>query len=236
MTGRTLKTIPKERDFASSGARRAQGLSAMTELVMANDPNGGRAEAIRSLRTHIMARHLSLGRRALAVCAPTIDSGCTFIAANLAVAFAQIGVNTLLIGGDLRGVGVEALIPPRNSELGLRQCLAAPELDLSAYVEAEVDHNLSVLQSGGPEDDSLQLLGDDRFETLIATCMRDFDLVIIDTPPANVGADVLRIGAVAGYALIVGRQNHNFVKDIKTLHDELVANGVRVIGSTLVET
>jgi protein-tyrosine kinase len=208
----------------------------MTELVMARDPNGGRAEAIRSLRTHIMARHLSLGRRALAVCAPTIDSGCTFIAVNLAVAFAQIGVNTLLIGGDLRGVGIEALIPPRNGELGLRQCLAAPELDLAAYIDADVEPNLSVMHSGGPANDSLKLLGEERFEALIAGCMRDFDLVIIDTPPANVGADVLRIGAVAGYALIVGRRDHSFVKDIRTLHGELAANGVRVVGSALVET
>jgi tyrosine-protein kinase Etk/Wzc len=65
--------------------------------------------------------------------------------------------------------------------------------------------------------------------------MRDFDLTIIDTPPANVGADALRIGAVAGYGLIVARRNRSFVKDIKTLQAEMAADGMRVIGSVLVE-
>jgi capsular exopolysaccharide synthesis family protein len=206
-----------------------------TELVMVGDSSGGRAEAIRGLRTHIMAQHVQLGRRSLAVCAPVIDSGCTFVAANLAIAFAQVGLKTLLINGDLRGPGIGTMIVPSFVDRGLRQCLTAPELDIVGNIEAAVLPNLSVLHSGGRADNALELLGDERFETLNAACMRDFDLTIIDTPPANVAADAMRIGAVAGYAMIVGRRNRTFVKDIKTLQAEMAADGVRVIGSALVE-
>ena len=74
-------------------------------------------ELLRALRTHVMARHVSEGHRALAVCAASRGSGCTFVATNLAVALSQIGVNTLLLDADLRAPGIASALgfePPRD--------------------------------------------------------------------------------------------------------------------------
>src|SRR5580700_2424004 len=78
-------------------------------LVVASDPSGGPAEAIRALRTHLMAQHFQEGRRALAICAASRSVGCSFTAANLALALAQIGVKTLLIDADLRTPTLDVL-------------------------------------------------------------------------------------------------------------------------------
>src|SRR5690348_13376785 len=56
------------------------------ELVTLRAPLSPGAEAIRALRTHVLAQHIHAGRRGLVVCAPSVDVGCTFVAANLAVA------------------------------------------------------------------------------------------------------------------------------------------------------
>ena len=48
------------------------------------------SESLRALRTHVMARHVSEGHRALAVCAASKGSGCTFVATNLAAALSQM--------------------------------------------------------------------------------------------------------------------------------------------------
>ena len=205
------------------------------DLVMLSDPNGTRAEAIRGLRTHVTAQHLAFGRRALVICAPTAECGCTYVAANLAVAFAQGGLNTLLLDANLRAPGVDAIIPPATPEAGLRQCLRGAELNLGANLEPNVLPNLSVLYTGGAAQDALELLGSDRFEGVMAACMRDFDITIVDAPPANIGADALRISTVTGYSLIVARGDHSFVKDVQTLHSELTVDGVRVVGTVLVE-
>src|SRR5262245_9707171 len=69
-------------------------------LVTIADPNGVQAEAVRALRTHLMAQHINEGCRAIAVCSASSGVGCTFIAANLAVALSQIGLNTLLVDGN----------------------------------------------------------------------------------------------------------------------------------------
>ena len=47
------------------------------------------AEAVRTIRTHIIARHVKDGRRGLSVCAATGNVGCSFTAANLAVSMAR---------------------------------------------------------------------------------------------------------------------------------------------------
>ena len=51
-------------------------------IVMISEPYQASAEAIRALRTHIMAQHVHEGRRALAVCGPSPGVGCTFLATN----------------------------------------------------------------------------------------------------------------------------------------------------------
>ena len=41
----------------------------------------------------------------------------------------------------------------------------------------------------------------------VNTLLREYDLVLFDTPAANTNADALNVGGAAGYALIVGLAN-----------------------------
>src|SRR3569833_3594204 len=78
------------------------------------------AEAIRGLRTHIMARHVREGHRALAICAASEGVGCSFVAANLAVSLSQIGVNTLLIDANMRDRSIAAFFGHRGQGADVR--------------------------------------------------------------------------------------------------------------------
>ena len=66
-------------------------------IACLSEPAGVAARGYRALQTHLLAGHVRDGRRGLAVCAPTPACGCTSVAVNLAVAFAQAGINTLLL-------------------------------------------------------------------------------------------------------------------------------------------
>ena len=204
-------------------------------LVMISSPGEAAAEAIRALRTHIMAQHIQEGRRALAVCAASAGVGCTFIAANLAVALSQIGVKTLLIDADLRRPGVGRYIGSPHSGGGLAQFLESDETGFSDVIESDVLPNLSVIYSGGPAAAPQELLAGQRFKTLMEFCLRDFDATIVDTPPANACADARRISTVVGYSLIVTRRNKSFVDDIKTLTEQLRSDHAKVVGTVLNE-
>jgi capsular exopolysaccharide synthesis family protein len=210
-----------------------RGLS--SEVVMVSEPNGPRAEALRALRTHIVAQHVKLGRRALAVCAPSGGVGCSFVAANLAVALSQIGLKTLLVDGDLRAPSVGTFIVPTGEPQGLRQCLSAGE-PLGAYLHsANAPDDLAVLFAGGAAANAQELIGGERFKALMEGCLRDFDITLVDTPPANLCADARRIASVLGYSLVVARRNVSLVHDVKTLVGELEVDRVEVVGTVLNE-
>lgn len=203
------------------------------ELIILSDPQGQGAEYIRALRTQLMAQHVEAGRRALAVCEAAPMLGATFVAANLALSLAQAGVDTLLIDGNLRAPSVQHLIRPSRELPGLRNCLASADAAVGDYVQENVQPNFSVMFAGGAAPNAQELLARSSFERVVNTCMRDFSMTIIDTPPANSCADCRRIASVAGYSLIVSRRNKGLVEDVKTLASQLRGAHSTIIGAVL---
>lgn len=201
--------------------------------VLVTDPDGAAAEAIRALRTRVQSQHLQMGRRALAICGPTPEVGCTFVAVNLAIALAQIGVKTLLIDGDLRSPSVHTYFDPPLTGGGLYECLRSSADSVAEFTDENVMPNLDVLGAGNPDSMGHELLSSDKFPDIINTCVRDYDMTIIDTPPANSCADGLRISTVTGFALIVTRKNHTLVSDVRILADQLKKERAPAIGTVL---
>jgi len=190
------------------------------------------SESVRALRTHIMARHVSAGHRALAICSTTRGSGCTFVATNLAVALSQIGINTLLIDADLRKPGVARALGRQPVKADLQTALSTPA-NFSDCIERNVLPNLSVMFSAGGVRNAQELLANLRFERLMDFCLREFESTIVDTPPANIYSDARRISTVVGYSLIVARRNRTHLDDVKTLVEQLHGDHATVIGTVL---
>ena len=203
------------------------------QLVMISEPAAERAEAIRAIRTHIMAQHVDRGRRALAICAPSRGVGCTFTAANLAVALSQIGVKTVLVDADLHNSGVKHLIRASEPKPGLAACLARGDMHFSECIDFDVAQNLSAIFAGETASNPRELLAGESFQMLMDFCLRDFDVTIVDTPPANTSSDVRRISTVVGYSMIVAGRDRTYVNDVKILASQLRADHARVIGTVL---
>jgi capsular exopolysaccharide synthesis family protein len=205
-------------------------------MVSMLNPSSPQAEAVRALRAFLMSGHVHAGRRALAVCAPSARVGCSFIAANLAVSVAQVGVKTLLIDADLRSPSIGGLIRPTRPAAGLAGALSQSEIPFSACVNDAVIPNLDILYSGGATDQDQDLLAGDRFRILMNYCLREYDFTIVDCPPANTSPDVRRISDTVGYSLIVGARDISFVSDIRTLADQLKSGHATVVGTVLNKT
>lgn len=239
---KTTAQLSVER-FDSTGAPEVAGkvvgdavtFAFSSDIVMLSDPQGGRAEAVRTLRTHIAAQHIEDGRRGLAICAASAGVGATFTAINLAVALAQIGTKVLVVDADLRHPQFHSFIRASETVPGLRQCLEDRSLDLTSYIQEDVIENLSVMFSGGVAHEAQELLASDRFGALVERCLRDYDLTIIDTPPANSCADARRISTVVGYSIIVAKRHKTFVNDIKALAAQLREDRAQVVGTVMNE-
>jgi len=227
---------PTLEQIAPTPARLSESVEMSPSLVSVYDPLGPSAEAIRALRTHIQSQHLQEGRRAVALCGVSRGHGCTFVAANLAVALSQIGVATLLIDANLREPGIDKILRRQSTLGGLRACLMNSDAPVSDFIDEDVLPNLSVLYAGAAAQNAQELLARDRFEDVMNTCLRNFDATIVDTPPANASADARRVSNVVGYSLVVARKHQSLVGDIKTLVGQLQGDRAVVIGTVLNES
>ncbi|KAB7648925.1 CpsD/CapB family tyrosine-protein kinase [Polymorphobacter fuscus] len=205
------------------------------ELVVINEPVSPRAEAIRMLRTQIIAQHIKVGRRGIVVASPVEGVGCTFMAANLAAGLSQVGVKTLIVDCNLRSPRVDQVFGLDPNAPGLSSYLSLQVARPERVVHANVLPNLSVITAGPPVLMPQELLSSNRFRDGVNTLLREFDMVLFDTAPANSSADALTVGGVVGYAMVVARRDHSYFKDVTTLVNQLQSTRCTVIGSVLNE-
>ena len=119
------------------------------DLVAAFEPFSAKVEALRVIRSQLLMGGLGEQGKRLAVVSPAAGDGRSFVAANLAVVFSQLGSRTLLVDADLRSARQHHLFRLANS-VGLSSFLAG-RAELSEVVY-RVPHfkNLSVLPAGAP--------------------------------------------------------------------------------------
>src|SRR2546425_11930816 len=122
-----------------------------SELVVAYEPFHPRAEELRALRAQLLIRWSKAGvrQRVLAIVSPGPGEGRSYVAANLAVAFSQLGERALLIDADLRTPRQHRIfnVPDR---IGLSAVLSG-RADRGAVVPVSEFGSLSLLPAGaGP--------------------------------------------------------------------------------------
>jgi capsular exopolysaccharide synthesis family protein len=205
------------------------------DLTVVSEPTSLRSEAIRLLRTQVIAQHVRAGRRGLAVVSAMAGTGCSYIAANLAASLSQVGIKTLLIDANMRESAIERYFGLDAGAAGLSSFLSLAVSRPERVVHANVLPSLSVMTAGPEVARPQELLSSRRFRDGTNTLLREYDIVIFDTPPANAYADALTVGSAAGYAMVVARRNISFFNDVSTLVSQLAAARCPVIGSVLNE-
>jgi polysaccharide biosynthesis transport protein len=175
------------------------------ELITATTPFSKVSETFRSIRSQLIRRfEQDTERRALAVVSADGGDGKTFVAANLAIAFSQLGRRTLLIDADMRSPRLHKVFGIDNSR-GLSSILSGR---LSARVLTPVTDfpSLFVLPVGVAPPNPLELLESEAFGALLHELLGKFDHVIVDSPSADSGADAGVVAARCGAFVSVARQ------------------------------
>jgi len=206
-----------------------------TELVAAFQPFSPQVEALRALRSQLMLRWFTgeRERRTLAVVSPARGEGRSYLAANLAVVFSQLGEHTLLIDADMRNPRQHTLFSLEN-RCGLSSILSGRG-DLSDIKRIPSFKDLSLLTAGPQPPNPQELLGRPPFAKLLADLAGEYDVVIIDTPATNDYADARTIAVRASGALMLARKKETRIDDLRQLVKQLTHSGVAVVGSVLNE-
>jgi protein-tyrosine kinase len=201
------------------------------QLIIAHDPYSTRSEAIRSLRTELLMR--TNGRRGagiFALLSPGSGEGRSQLAAELAIAFAQLGSRTLLVDADLRRPRQHVLFGADNS-VGLAQALFDSKQH-RIYGINGVQH-MTLMTAGTPPPNPLELLSGNRFGRLVADWRRNYEFVVMDTPPAAQFSDGLAVATVAGHVVVLGRTNSTSYSAMTELRRKLDTTNAFVVGAVM---
>jgi protein-tyrosine kinase len=231
--------LANEQDVRRALARQAEfplvvsGESPLSpELIAAYHPDSARAEELRTLRSELMLRWFGRGNKVLAVIEARHGHGCSVLAANLAVTFAQLGERTLLIDADLRAP-VQHRLFGFKSEHGLVDFITGRENLDSALTKVPGFSCLSVMCAGELPPNPQELLGRVSFGYLMETVPDKFDVVIVDTPPMLQCADGQLIAARARGAVLATKRHDARMADVMRVKSQLESAEVSLLGAVI---
>ncbi len=205
------------------------------EVVAAFKPFSPLVEQMRALRSQLMLRWFdaSAGQQALAITSPEQGDGRSFISANLAVVFSQLGERTLLIDADLRRPRQHELFHLDNKQ-GLSGILAGRGQLSEGVRRIPGLLGLSVLPAGPLPPNPQELLSRAHaFPGLLAAARSHYDVILVDTPAASPSADAQAVGSATRGALVLARKDITPMAGLQALVAALQHGGAQVLGSVL---
>jgi capsular exopolysaccharide synthesis family protein len=173
--------------------------------------------------------------RVIVLSSPSPKEGKTTVAANLAIALAGINCRVLLIDGDFRKPRLHRVFDIGN-EHGLASLLRSQEPitgPLNGELRATGIPGLTLLPSGRASLAETALLYSGRLDEVIALARRDYDAVLIDTPPMTAMPDARVIARLADGVILVARARQTSRASIEAASNRFSQDGACVLGMIL---
>jgi succinoglycan biosynthesis transport protein ExoP len=191
-------------------------------------------EAYNLLGTNLTFAVRDTSARVFAITSALPGEGKTTVAVNLARTLAQRGLRVLLVDGDLRQGTISTVLGiPRAPGLadvlgGMVQFATA-----ASGVWVSGTGSLRVLSRGRACENPLALLDSKQATTLLRSLRDDFDLIIVDCPPANVVADTSVIAMHSDAVIIVARAAITDLQALVFARDQLARVSAPLVGAVL---
>ena len=207
-----IATMPV--DKLAAQLPRAKLSAASTQIVSSNGTKERRNgsyypasssfdEAVRTLRNTILLSDFEGRLHSIVLTSATPGEGKTTLAAHLAIAHADHGKKTLLVDGDLRRPSLHAKFGLTPNE-GLANVLTGEIPWQGAVIPIEGKANLSLLPAGLGSHRAADLIGS-RLSLLLDEFDKEYDMVILDSPPLLGFAECLQMASAADGVLVVSR-------------------------------
>jgi len=210
------------------GARDQVGVA---ERWFVREPHSAFSEAINNIRTGIKFSSIDEPIRSVLVTSALPAEGKTTLACNLALSFSQIG-KTLFIDADMRhpsiataldlakGPGLSEWIGGRQS---LQECIV-PDRDVQ---------ELHILASGAIPPKPLELLSSRRFHENFTKLCREYEYIVIDTPPVLPASDAIVLAQLVDAVIVTIKADDTPFDVVNDMLKRLYASHVAPLGAVL---
>lgn len=225
-----MKLIPGRRQKKGGASDEPERPEISQSLVTLSDPEGLASEAYRSLRTNLIYALVDDPPEVIVVTSANPQEGKSTVCANLGVVLAQADRSTLILDCDLRRPSLHSIFGLRNVR-GLVNVVASGEEARSVW-QGPLE-NLKVITSGPIPPNPTELLGSKRFSEFLSSVRRDFDYVLLDTPPVGLVSDPSILASQGDGALLVLDAQKTRKAALRQSRRSLEAVGANVFGTVM---
>lgn len=169
------------------------------------DPMSNVSEQFRTIRTNILYSSLDNQTQSIIVTSAGPSEGKSTTSANLAIAFAQSGMKTILVDADLRRPTVHRSFNTENNK-GLSSLLSIRRMSLGEVIQPSDVRNLDLITSGPISPNPSELLASSRMRKVLHILKQEYDFIIFDVPPVGTVTDAQLIASQVDGAIFVVRE------------------------------
>ena len=206
-----LSILPVSVDQLEALERQAEdvlaGYAESPYLLAEMKPVSAAVEALRTLRTSILFSITEKPRSKVIIFTSAVPSqGKSFISANLAYLFGVMGKKTLLIEADVRRASLKRYLSFDDKEPGLSSILLE-DMTIQQVIKKDLFPNLDFISAGPRVKNPGDMLSTDKVKNLIDALAKEYDYVLIDSPPLLPVNDARALSLAADLILFVVRQD-----------------------------
>jgi capsular exopolysaccharide synthesis family protein len=194
------------------------------------------AEAYRSVVASLLSAEWAGGARVIMATSPERGDGKSTTVANLGIALSETKKRVLLIDGDLRQWQLNKIFGITNS-WGMTDLLSGEddldEIPLSSLIVPTDVSNLSLIPAGPAAANIPQLLYSPRMKSVLERLKREFDFIVIDTPPMIPVSDARILGRHADFVILVVRAGKTSTDAAMYVKQLIQDDGLPLLGTIL---
>ena len=225
-----LTLTPRNPDQNGSGSRTDHP---PIELIAARDAQSIQAESYRSIRTTLLVSSPPGKIKTMLFTSPLAKEGKSATVSNLGITFAEAGKHVVIVDSDLRKPKQAKLFGVLSvSGPGLSHYLVS-DIDPKDIVQPTAIPNLSLIPSGPPPANPIELLSSEKMDMLVAYLKRSYDFVMFDTPPILAVSDTLALGPMADTIILIVRGGTTPIQALKQARIKLDAHKLKCLGVVL---
>ena len=204
--------------------------STRTEYLLNDDSPFDVTEAFRNLKASIsVSVPKKDGGIVLMMTSAYPEDGKTTVTTNLALMFALSYAKVILIDADIRKGRVAKYFNTRSAP-GLSDCLSGQKNLEEVIHHSHKYENLSYITCGTHSPKPYELLESDEMKKLIEDLRKEYDYIIIDTPPILLISDALALAPFTDGVALVCRHQVSYVSDISRALNSLNFAKANVLG------
>lgn len=189
------------------------------------------AEAYKTLRTNLIFTLRKNSCKKIIFTSPAPGEGKSTNCCNLGITLAQTGSKVIIIDCDLRKPDIHKFFD-KNGSPGLSEVLAGFYVPKQVITDSGYD-NLHLILGGIIPPNPAELLESNAMDELLTGLCKDYEYILLDTPPVNYVTDTLVLTPKVDGVLIVAKEGVTTHPHIKRALASLEFANARILGFIL---